>query len=160
MTEGTKSYLFGCHQFFIHPLLVLIAWYKEYKSFPKFWELVCVFLHDIGHIGKDYLSDYEQKQKHWMLGADIAYKLFGLKGFYLVAGHTVQNNHPRSKLFVPDKKSWLIAPDWWLNWTNIAEDFKSDSSGAKRWKALVAENVKNGYPKGGHEIYLENRREK
>lgn len=157
MNEGTKSYLFGCHHFFIHPLLVLIAWIKEYKTFPKFWELICIFLHDIGHVGKQYLSDPKEKQKHWMLGADIAYKLFGLKGFYLIAGHTTQNSHPRSKLFIPDKKSWLIAPNWWL-WLNYKiEDFQSEAAKPKAWKALVSENVKNGYPKGNHEMYLESK---
>ena len=91
MTEGTKSYLFGCHQFFIHPLIVVIAWIKLYKKFPKFWELVCIFLHDIGHIGKNYLTNYEEKRQHWILGARIAKRLFGWKGYHLICGHTTQS---------------------------------------------------------------------
>ena len=39
MSEGTISYLIGCHHFFFHPLWVLVAWYKEYRRWPKFWEL-------------------------------------------------------------------------------------------------------------------------
>ena len=157
MTEGTKSYFLGCHNFLIHPTLVLIAWYKIYKKWPKFWQIVCIFLHDVGHIGKEYLSDPKQKQQHWMLGADIAYKLFGLKGFYFIAGHTTQNNHPRSKLFLPDKYSWIIAPNFWLYWNYFIENFDSEAARPKNWKRIVTQNIKNGCPKGCHELYLENR---
>ena len=159
MTEGTKSYLFGCHHFFIHPLLVFIAWRKEYRSWPKFWELGCIFLHDIGHLGKQYLSDPDQKAEHWRLGAKIALRLFGFKGYALVAGHAKHPTIPSSKMFIPEKRSWLEAPDWWL-WLNYwAEDFKSDAAKPKVWKKMVAENLQAGCPKDSHEMYLENRRD-
>jgi hypothetical protein len=157
MSEGTISYLIGCHSFIIHPLCVLIAWYKEYRAWPKFWQLVCIFIHNIGHIGKEYLSDPRQKADHWKLGAKIAFKCFGPKGFYFVAGHSKGSGFPRSKLFLPDKKSWLYAPSWWL-WSNHwFENFNSSASIPHNWKRLVAENVANGCPKGSHEMYLENR---
>jgi hypothetical protein len=158
MTEGTISYLIGCHNFFIHPILVIIAWYKEYKKFPEFWEVVCIFLHDIGHIGKDYLSDPQQKKEHWKLGAIIAGKLFGSKGFMFVAGHTKGSGFPLSSLFMPDKKSWLHAPNWWL-WSNhIFENFNSSASIPSTWKKLVAENAKHGFKDGLHKVYLDNRK--
>jgi hypothetical protein len=48
MTEGTRSYLIGCHGFFFHPLWVIVAWRKVYGSYPKFWQIVCIFLLSFG----------------------------------------------------------------------------------------------------------------
>ena len=157
MSEGTISYLIGCHHFFLHPLWVLVAWIKEYRSFPKPWELACIFLHDIGHIGKEYLTDPKQKAEHWKLGAIIAGKLFGEKGFLMVAGHSKGSGFPRSKLFVPDKKSWIVAPAWWLRSNSWFEDFGSTFSHPGKWKALCIENANAGFPKGSHEMYLEHK---
>ena len=56
LSEGTKSYLIGSHQFLLHPIWVLLAWRLEYKSWPKWWEIICIFLHDIGICGRQYLS--------------------------------------------------------------------------------------------------------
>ena len=86
MKQGTISVLFGCHSI-IHSFLVLIAWRKLYGSWPEFWQVVCIFLHDVGHIGLNYLDIFELKKKHWMLGAHIGNKLFGLKAYYFLAGH-------------------------------------------------------------------------
>ncbi len=156
MKEGTISLLIGCHQFIMHPLCVLIAWHKEYRSWPKFWQLVCIFLHDVGHWGLDYLTDPEQKKRHWKLGAYYAYKLFGRKGFFFVAGHVTRSGFPRSKLYIPDKRSWLEAPNWWLKTNSIFEDFGNwYSENPAEWKNIVRENLDNGCPKGSHELYLE-----
>ncbi len=154
MTEGTKSYLFGCHQFLIHPIIVVIAWKKHFGYMPRLWELVCILLHDVGHIGKDYLSDYEQKKIHWVLGARIALKLFSGKGFVLIAGHTKQSEWPRSKLFYADKYSWVIAPVWWLRLSDKVEKFEKQRT-LETWRRLVKENWEANCPKGNHEIYLE-----
>lgn len=157
ISEGTVSYLVGCHQFFLHPLFVFIAWVREYRQFPAFWELCCIFLHDIGHIGKEYLTDLKEKAKHWYWGAAMAQRLFGIKGFLMVAGHDGSSGFPRSKLFIPDKRSWLEAPNWFL-WNNrIWENFGTEASKPDNWKRIVRENARNGYPKDSHELYLENR---
>ena len=142
----------------MHPLFVLIAWHKEYRSWPQFWELICIFLHDIGHIGKQYLSDPEQKAAHWRLGAKIALRLFGFKGYALIAGHAKHPTIPRSKLSIPDKKSWIVAPIWWLTLNCKIENFRTEAAWPKKWKEIVAENLKNGCPKDSHELYLENRK--
>lgn len=160
MTEGTKSYLIGCHQFFLHPLWVLIAWVKIYRRWPKFWELCCIFLHDIGHIGKNYLSDPKQKEEHWILGAELAQKFFGDKGFYMIAGHVTHSGFPRSTLYLPDKQSWIEAPIWWLTTNRWFENFGAwHSRNPHEFKKIIAENIANGCPKGSHEIYLELRDE-
>jgi hypothetical protein len=153
MTEGTKSYLFGCHQFLIHPIIVVLAWQELYKRMPKFWELVCIFLHDVGHVGKEYLTYYEEKKKHWKMGARIAYKLFGLKGFHFIAGHTSQSGYPRTRLYWADKYSWTIAPRWWLRLNDKIEGFDSNRN-LDDWLALVKDNWNNGCPIGTHQIYL------
>ena len=59
MKMGTKSLLFGVHQFFIHPLMVLLAWIVLYRSFPGLKELVCIFIHDWGYWGKADLKGEE-----------------------------------------------------------------------------------------------------
>lgn len=154
MTQGTRSYLFGCHQFLIHPLVVLIAWKKIYKRYPKPWEIVCIFLHDIGHIGKEYLTNYEEKRMHWKLGASIAFSLFGLKGLLLVGGHTSKSELKRSKLFWADKYSWLIAPRWWLKLNDKVEGFNSNRT-LDEFLAVVKSNWEKGCPHGTHQIYLD-----
>jgi hypothetical protein len=121
---------------------------------------VCILLHDVGHLGINYLSNYEEKKKHWVLGARIAGKLFGEEGFLLVAGHSVQSGFPRSRMFLADKTSWLIAPDWWLNLNHLLENFRSTASGANRWKTLVAASLKDGCPNGLHAVYLSHREKK
>lgn len=157
MTEGTKSYLFGCHQFFMHPFQVIRAWRKLYGKYPKLWQLVCIFLHDIGHLGKDYLSDYEQKKSHWKMGAKIAHRLFGHKGLIFISGHTTQSSRGmsgyRSKLFWADKYSWLIAPRWWLKLNDRVEGFNKDRN-LDDWLKNIRANWLLGCPFGSHHFYL------
>ena len=154
MTEGTRSYLAGCHHFFFHPLFVLIAWVKIYRSWPKGWELVCIFLHDIGHIGTNYLTYHSEKKKHWRLGAYIAYRMFGRKGFKMVAGHTGSSGFPRSKLYLPDKHSWLEAWKWWLESNRIFEPQLRCVSVAT-FQEMIQKNIDGGCKRGNHDIYLE-----
>jgi len=162
MKEGTKSLLFGCHQFILHPIFVIIAWYKLGYGNPKFWELVCIFLHDIGHWQKDYLSDYKQKEQHWKLGAEIALRLFGLDGWWFIAGHTRQSGRNfdeknKNKLFFADKYSWIIAPKCWLRLNDRIEGFDKHRP-IEDWLKKIEENFLLGCPKGSHQIYLEMRR--
>ena len=79
MKQGTISVLIGCHSI-IHSILVVKAWKILYGSYPCWWEFVCILLHDIGHWGKDYLSDYEAKKRHWVLGAKVSRRLVGYRG--------------------------------------------------------------------------------
>jgi len=158
MKQGTWSVLFGCHSF-IHSLVVLVAWIKIYHSIPSWWQVICIFLHDIGHWGMDYLDDYEQKKQHGVLGARIAKCLFGQKGYDLIIGHNPYNGSPRSVLFYPDKYSWVIAPIWWLISNTYFEPKLKRRGSTRRESALMFQsamkkNVDNGYKELGHEIYL------
>ena len=158
MTQGTISILVGCHSV-IHSFLVVLSWKKLYNKFPSFWEFLCIFFHDIGHWGLNYLDDFEQKKKHWKLGADIAYRLFGSKGFLLVAGHCNYSGYPPSKLYKADKYSWYIAPKWLLFLNTIFEPKLragySRMESVRRFSAQVKESIEGNYYKSTHSFFLD-----
>lgn len=181
MTEGTKSYLIGCHQFFFHPLWVLMGWKLEYKSWPKWWQIICIFLHDVGICGRQYLSNDDAKIGHWKKGAYLSqkfvyflrekifrgrwktYKVISFNAFDLCAGHCPkESGFPESKLFRADKRSWLVAPIWWL-WCNYLTEWYGNDFGvtfydaSTGWKQLIVENLKSKNPIGSHELYLRER---
>jgi hypothetical protein len=153
ISEGTISYLLGCHSFFFHPIFVIIAWYKIYRKMPKSWQVICIFLHDIGHIGKNYLTNYEEKKLHWILGAKIAGRLFGEKGYKFVAGHVTGRGVYRSMMYLPDKYSWLCAPNWWLESNRLFERQLRVAS-VEDFKGMIKENINNGCKNGNHYIYM------
>jgi len=156
MTEGTKSYLIGCHQFLIHPLCVLWAWYKWYGAWPKPWQVVCIFIHDIGICGRQYLSDENAKWGHWEAGANLAGRLFGRKAYNFCAGHTPESFIivSRSDLWYADKYSWVVAPMWWL-WNNFrVEGFQVTHPW--EWKILVAKNLLEENHFSSHKLYQDN----
>ena len=75
MRVGTKSVLFGAHQFLIHPFILAIAWWRLY-GFP--WDIrlwVAFFVHDLGYIGKPNM-DGPEGESHPELGANIMHFLF------------------------------------------------------------------------------------
>ena len=159
ISQGTMSVLFGCHSFFIHSIIVIVAWKRIYGKRPAFWQIVCIFLHDVGHLGLNYLDDFEAKKKHWMLGASIAYSLFGQKGFDFLAGHCSHSGHPLSELYRADKYSWHIAPYWWL-YTNTFAEPKLRMGYTRReailkFKEQVRQSVESGEFRSTHEMFLE-----
>ena len=162
MKQGSWSVLFGCHSS-IHSILVIIAWVKLYKRFPRPWELICIFIHDIGHWGKDYLDDIEQKRQHWELGAKIAGRLFGNKGFLFVAGHDFYSGHPNSPLLKPDKYSFYIAPKLWL-FSNLLVEPKIRNNGMGRWEHVSAfrwearRKIDAGIYESSHDIFIEQKK--
>lgn len=158
MRQGTISVFLGCHSIF-HSCLVLLAWKRLYTTWPKAWQIVCIFLHDVGHIGLDYLDDFEQKKKHWKRGAEIGHRLFGPKAFVFIAGHCSYSGYPLSDLYRPDKYSWHIAPRWWL-FSNCLFEPKI-AMGYGRWEAVrrfkeqVKQSMESGEYKSTHSMYLE-----
>jgi len=153
--SGTRSYLFGCHSFWFHPILVILAWRKRFGRWPASWQIVCIFIHDIGVVGMDYLK---AKDGHWVRGAELARKLFGDKGYLFCAGHTNSSGVKRSDLFWADKGSWLIAPMWWL-WLNYWIDIRHGSDcSPRRWKLLMSQNIEKEDAEDAHQLYLRERR--
>lgn len=75
MKIGTKSILFGVHQFIIHPLFVALAWWQLYGVpwDPRLW--VAFFVHDIGYWSKPNM-DGPEGETHPFTGAKIMGRLF------------------------------------------------------------------------------------
>jgi len=158
MTQGTKSFLFGCHQFLLHPYFIIKAWKWWYGRYPYWKEIVCILIHDIGICGRQYL-DGDNKKGHWQRGALLAYRLFGDGYMRLCTGHTDESGFIRSMLFIPDKISYLFCPVIWLKWCTFLERFNERSSiSALQWRRMVRENMLKGFPLDNHQIYLNNRR--
>lgn len=182
MTEGTRSYLFGCHHFLMHPIQDIRGWYYEHKRWPRWWEIVSIFCHDIGICGRQYLSVKGAKFGHWKAGAKLAKRIVidlymlwsrffskhsnavdkamarfhGQMAYNLVAGHCPEEStHRASNLFRPDKRCWVIAPMWWL-WLNYYVEWHGKGVGVTPppvWKELCRKNLESKKPMGNHELY-------
>jgi hypothetical protein len=109
ISTGTKSLLFGVHQFILHPILVALAWRRVHGCWPQDKaEWVAIMVHDWGYWGCADM-DGPEGVKHPARGAalawDITNRLGGspTKAYNLVIGH--------SRSFSPDRLSRLNAPD-------------------------------------------------
>lgn len=115
MKVGTKSVLFGAHQFLIHPIIVARAWSRLY-GFPidhRLW--VAFFVHDVGYIGKPNM-DGDEGETHVETGAKIMGKLFGKEWHDFTLNHSrfyaKKNNTKISRLCVADKYAMVLTPTW------------------------------------------------
>ena len=81
MRIGTKSLLFGVHQFAIHPWFVAWAWWRLYGFpwDPRLW--VAFLVHDWGYWGKPNM-DSQEGERHTELGALIMHWLFDRPKYY------------------------------------------------------------------------------
>lgn len=116
MTTGTKSLLFGVHQFIWHPITVWMAWIWLFRKPPTFRETVCIIVHDWGYLGKAQMDD-EKGIQHPEVGAAIAGKLFGFEYYDLCLLHSrhyaYRVGREPSPLCWADKLSIIFEP-WWL----------------------------------------------
>lgn len=132
MCVGSKSLLFGVHQFVWHPVTVWLAWVHLNKSYPRWWECVAIFTHDLGYWGKPDM-DGEEGRRHPPAGAHLAYtwtynlaRFFGMsdsdargrayRAWKLSIGHSryyaAQIGIEVSKLFYADKCAILFDPKY------------------------------------------------
>lgn len=117
------------------------------------------------------MSDDNAKAGHWEKGARFSIWLFnfiylrfaylegGSNSFLFIAGHTQESGYPESPLARADKRSWLVAPMWWL-WWNYWVEWQGKGMGVTpppKWKRLVAENLKRKEPIDSHQLYIQNR---
>ena len=115
MKTGTKSILFGAHQFMIHPWFVAVAWWKLYgfPFDPRLW--IAFVVHDLGYFGKPNMDGKEGEQ-HPYWGACVMGALFGKKWFDFVLYHSrflaKQNGAQFSRLCVADKLAIVLTPCW------------------------------------------------
>lgn len=114
MTIGTKSVLFGAHQFLVHPWFVAWAWWKLYglPVDPRLW--VAFFVHDLGYFGKPNM-DGPEGETHVEFGARIM-SVFGRhwRDFTLYHSrfYAKRDGMPFSRLCVADKLAIVLTPAW------------------------------------------------
>jgi hypothetical protein len=133
---GTKSVLFGAHQFLIHPLFVAWAWWKLYgfPHDPRLW--VAFFVHDLGYLGKPNM-DGPEGERHVEFGAAVMHFLFDrprLRRYiesepgafsyrqrrtrwrdfclYHSRFYAKRDGRPHSRLCVADKLAIVLTPGW------------------------------------------------
>lgn len=115
MKLGTRSLVFGVHQVVLHGFIVLWAWKRLYGSWPKFWQVISIFIHDIGYLGSKNM-DGDEGALHPYLGAMLASKLFGKEAerFVLYHSRKVAEAHGEeiSPLCAADKLAFVLYPKW------------------------------------------------
>lgn len=115
MKQGTRSLLFGGHQFVIHPIAVAVAWWRLYgcPRDPRLW--VAFAVHDIGYWGLDAMDD-TRGQLHPERGGRIMGALFGPTWRAFCVGHSryyaQRVGVPVSRLMRADKYATVITPYW------------------------------------------------
>lgn len=116
MRTGTKSLLFGVHQFAFHPYTVWRGWRRLYHKSPSWRECVCIVVHDWGYWGCDSMEGETEGLRHPELGARIAGLILGRAFGDLVLGHSRHYAQTRGKspsiLCWPDKLHLLYYPEW------------------------------------------------
>lgn len=116
MKIGTKSILFGAHQFIIHPVFVAYSWWKLYgfPFDPRLW--ISFFIHDWGYWGKPNM-DGNEGMLHPLWAAAKMHEWFGKEWgefcFYHSRHLASLQNKRHSRLCVADKLSIAMEP-WWL----------------------------------------------
>lgn len=114
MRIGTRSVLFGVHQFLLHPVLLFVAWWKLYGFpwDPRLW--LAFFVHDLGYLGKPNMDGLEG-EAHPILGARIM-GLFGQEWHDLVLLHSryfaAAKGRQPSRLCYADKLVIVLEPSW------------------------------------------------
>jgi len=127
MRVGTKSVLFGAHQFLIHPWFVAWGWWTLYGFpwDPRLW--AAFFVHDLGYLGKPNM-DGAEGETHPEFGAWIMARLFDggyrpERGIYLYGQwgwfallhsryYAKKMGVAPSRLCVADKLALVLTPAW------------------------------------------------
>lgn len=121
---GTRSVLFGAHQFLIHPWFVALGWWRLYgfPLDPRLW--VAFFVHDLGYIGKPNM-DGDEGEEHPMFGALIMNRFFDSKRnprwyqlcLYHSRFYAQKHGAEPSRLCYADKLAIVLTPWWLYRWT-------------------------------------------
>lgn len=112
---GTRSVLYGAHQFLLHPWFVAAAWWRLYGFpwDPRLW--VAFFVHDVGYLGKPNM-DGPEGERHPETGAAIMRRLFGPTWGDFVLLHSrfysKRLSLPLSRLCAADKLAIAYTPSW------------------------------------------------
>jgi len=119
MNVGTKSVLFGVHQFILHPIFVIRAWRILYRDWPTLVQWCAIFTHDLGYFGKpnmdgpegqmhpEVMAEWWRKRFGQSFGDQVAREILGHSRF-----HATRAGLPLSKLYRPDKLATALYPRW------------------------------------------------
>lgn len=160
MKVGTKSLLFGLHQFFTHPTFVLAGWIKLYgfnSLVYEWWKLlICILIHDWGYWGSPNI-DGEEGEKHTEWAAtkvekwdkldyiNNIYVPFHHSYYYLCRYHSrflakKFGNKP-SALCWADKLGTTMMPAWlWVNLGRLSGELPEIMNVPKHREALGNES--------------------
>ncbi len=113
MRIGSKTLLWGTHQFVLHPAVMLIAFLKIHRRFPSMAEFLAIWVHDWGYWGLSGL-DIDGGENHPYVGARIMERFYGIQGRNLVLGHSAttcrKEGIEKSTLYLPDKYYFILLP--------------------------------------------------
>lgn len=115
MRVGTKSILFGVHQFVLHPVFLWEAWRQLY-GLPLDPRLYVAFaVHDLGYLFR-WNMDGRDSERHVEWGARIMGVLFGASWEMFCGCHSryfaQSRGLPVSRLCVADKLAFALTPSW------------------------------------------------
>ena len=130
MRIGTKSLLFGAHQFILHPLLLAIAWWRlfGFPLDPRLW--VAFIVHDLGYWGKPNM-DGPEGTRHPEFGACFMGRFFGKRWHDFCLYHSRYYARAAgvkpSRLCIADKYLVTLEP-WWfylprVRWSGELEEY-------------------------------------
>lgn len=125
MKKGTRSLLFGVHQFIWHPITVLLAWKKLYGCRPSLQEAACIFVHDWGYWGCEDM-DEGKGIRHPAFGAWMMRKAFKsrtMQNMVLFHSRHYAKRHGAipsplcwaDKLSLSYERWWTYIPRAWLS---------------------------------------------
>lgn len=122
MKIGTKSLLFGVHQFAIHPIMVTWAWWIIYRRFPCLYELFAIVTHDWGYWGSSNMDGTDGKEhperiaQWWRCNGGAKRSMFCWNIADEIAGHSrfhvAKYGGSLSRLFRADKLAVVLYPRW------------------------------------------------
>lgn len=172
MTVGTKSLLFGVHQFVWHPWCVARAWRRLYGRWPAPAVWLAIVLHDAGYWGCVSMDGKDGK-RHPVAGARLVRKVvlaltgdskYARRMHEFTAGHSRSFSKilgvPPSRLYVADKVAVLMEPGWfyllraWLS--GEGEEYARNSplagKGLRRWLAWYRFRVRRKFLAKGRDV--------
>lgn len=159
MKIGTRTLLFGVHQFLWHPFSVWRAWCWLYGRRPNWWQTIAIFLHDAGYIGMPNLDGAEgrlhpKRGAEWSAhvvsklacGDALLSSLYGISAYELAIGHSRELSRQRQK--IPSQLCWadkacvLFDPPWfYLLRARLAGELTEFKKNAEPQLGKVADEV-------------------
>ncbi len=155
MKIGTRSILFGVHQFIVHPIVVWRAW-KALFGLPTWKETLCIIIHDWGYWGAPEMEG-EHGARHPELGAKIAGTLLGIQYHNLCLHHS---RHYCKMLFgvEPSKLCWADKLSVKFEWEWFYMLRARLTGELREYRELSAANGLTPWSASDHEWFVDMRR--